>query len=44
MMVDNANQRRVIKGHGAKGRQHKAKFETVEDPTIIANAGWQNLP
>jgi hypothetical protein len=39
-----ANQRKVVKGHGMKGRQHEAKLEALEDPTIIANVGWQNLP
>jgi hypothetical protein len=38
------NQRKVVKGHGTKGRQHKAKLKALEDPTVIANPGWQNLP
>jgi hypothetical protein len=43
-MVDDANQTKVIKGHGMKGRWHKAKLETFEHPTIIVDVGWQNLP
>jgi hypothetical protein len=42
-MVDNINRRRVVRGHGAKGRWHEAKFETLEDPTVIIDARWQNL-
>jgi hypothetical protein len=44
MMVDNVNQKIVAKGHGAKGRRHKAKLKALEDPTIAADARWQNLP
>jgi hypothetical protein len=43
-MVDNADRKKVIKGRGVKRRQYEAKFETLEDPTIIVNVGWQNLP
>jgi hypothetical protein len=42
-MVDDADHRRVFKGHSMKGRQHEAKFKALEDPTIIADVGWQNL-
>jgi hypothetical protein len=34
----------MVKGHGAKKKQHEAKFKTLKDPTVIANVGWQNLP
>jgi hypothetical protein len=40
MMVDDVDQRRVVKGHGAKGREHEAKFKALEDPTIIVDARW----
>jgi hypothetical protein len=40
MMADDVERRRVVKGHGAKGKQHEAKFEALEDPTIIVDAGW----
>jgi hypothetical protein len=40
-MVDSANQRRVVKGHGVKGRWHKTKLEALENPTMLANARWQ---
>jgi hypothetical protein len=43
-MVDDVDQRKVVKGHGAKGRQHEAKLETFEDPTILIDVGWPNLP
>jgi len=44
MMADDVDQRRVVKGHGAKGRWHEAKLEAFEDPIIVANARWQNVP
>jgi len=44
MMVDNVDQRKVVKGHGAKGRWHEAKLEALEDPTIIVDVGWPDLP
>jgi hypothetical protein len=40
MMADDANQRRMVKGHGMNGRQHEAKFKALEVPTIIVDAGW----
>ncbi len=43
-MVDNANQKKVVRGHGAKGRRHKAELKALEDPTIVVDARWQNLP
>jgi hypothetical protein len=42
-MADDADRKRVVKGHGTKGKRHETKFETFEDPTIVANVGWQNL-
>jgi len=44
MMANDADQKRMVRGHGAKGRRHKAKLEALEDPTIVADVGWQNLP
>jgi hypothetical protein len=43
-MADNAGWRKVVKGHGMKGRWYKIKLKTFEDPTIVTNARWQNLP
>jgi hypothetical protein len=43
-MANNVDQRRVVKGHGVKGRRHKVEFKALEDPTIITNVGWQNYP
>jgi hypothetical protein len=40
MMVDDVDQRRVVKGHGTKGRQHEAKFKALEDLTIVVDVGW----
>jgi hypothetical protein len=42
-MADDADRKSVVKGHGTKGKRHEVKFKTLEDPTIIANVGWQNL-
>jgi len=36
--------KRVVKGHGMKGRCHKAWLKAFEYPTIITNVGWQNFP
>ncbi len=44
MMVDNTNRRRLVRGDGVKGRWHEAKLEALEDPTIITDARWQDLP
>jgi hypothetical protein len=43
-MVDDVDWRRVVKGHGAKGRWHKVELKTLEDLIVIENVGWQNLP
>jgi hypothetical protein len=40
MMVDAMDRRRMVMGHGTKGRQH----ETLDNPTILANVGWQTFP
>jgi hypothetical protein len=34
----------MVKGHGTKGKWHKVELKTLEDPTVVANVGWQNLP
>jgi hypothetical protein len=36
-MADDADWKRVVRGHGEKGRHHEAK-------TIIGDARWQTLP
>jgi len=43
-MVDDADRRRVVKGHGMKGKWHKAKLEAFENPIVVTDARWQNLP
>ncbi len=44
-MANDADQRRVVKGHRAKGRWHEVEFiKGLEDPTIVIDVGWQNLP
>jgi hypothetical protein len=40
-MVDVGDHRKVIKGHGEKGKQRDVKLEALQDPTILANDGWQ---
>jgi hypothetical protein len=42
-MANNADQRKVVRGHGTKGRQHKIELKTFEDPTIVIDDGWQNF-
>ncbi len=37
-------QRKVIRVHDTKRRWHEAKLKTLENPTIVINVGWQNLP
>jgi hypothetical protein len=39
IMVNDADQRKVAKGHGANGKQHKVKLKVLEDLTIVANVG-----
>jgi hypothetical protein len=43
MMVDDVDQRKIVKGHAAKRRWHEVKFKTFEDPIVLANVGWQIL-
>jgi hypothetical protein len=40
IMANDANQRKVVRGHGANGKWHEAEFEVLEDLTIVANVGW----
>jgi len=42
-MIDNGEHRRVIKGHGTKGKHHDAKTKSLQNPTMLTNFGWQNL-
>jgi hypothetical protein len=44
MMADGMNQKRVVKGHGMKGRWHKVEFKTIEDSIVLENIGLQILP
>ncbi len=37
--MNDADQRKVAKGHGANGKQHKVKLKVLEDLTIVANVG-----
>jgi hypothetical protein len=43
-VVNDVDRRRVVKGHGMKGRWHEAMLKTLEDPTVIVDVRWQNLP
>jgi surface antigen len=43
-MVDVLDQRRVVRDHGVKARQHEAELKALEDPTIVVDVRWQNLP
>jgi hypothetical protein len=44
MITDDVDRRKVVRGHGIKEDPHEAKLKTLEDPTVVANARWQNLP
>jgi len=44
MMVDDMNQKRVVKGHGTKGRWHKVEFKALEDPIVLEDVGWKIFP
>jgi hypothetical protein len=44
MLVNIADRKIVVNGHGTKGRCHKVELETLKDPTILVDVGWQNLP
>jgi hypothetical protein len=35
MMADCAKQKRVVWGHGMKGKQHKTKLEALEIPIVL---------
>ncbi len=39
-MVDDADYKRVVRGHGTKGKGHEIEFKTLEDPTTVTNARW----
>jgi hypothetical protein len=43
MMANDADQKKVVMGHGTKGRRHKAKLEAFEDRIVVVNVGWKNL-
>jgi len=43
-MVDNGEHRRMIEGHGMKGKHYNAKFKALQNLAMITNFGWQNLP
>jgi len=34
----------MVMGHGAKGRWHKAKLETLEDPTVVPMLHGKTFP
>jgi hypothetical protein len=38
-MVDSGEHRKMIKGHGAKGKCHNAKLEILQDFTMVVNFG-----
>ncbi len=38
-MADGVDQRKVVRGHGTKGKQREAKLETLEDLTVLPNVG-----
>jgi hypothetical protein len=44
MIVDDVDQRRMVKGHGTKGRRHEAELEGFENPIVVVDVRWQNLP
>jgi hypothetical protein len=41
MMANNMNQKKVVKGHGMKGRWHKVELKALEDLIALDNAGWK---
>jgi hypothetical protein len=43
-MANDAVRRRVVRGHGVKGKRHEAELKTLENPTIVIDVGWQILP
>jgi hypothetical protein len=38
-MTNDVDQRKVVRGHGEKGRWHEVKLKTLEDPTIVVDTG-----
>jgi len=34
-MADNGEHKKMIKGHGAKGRHHDAKLETFQNSVVL---------
>jgi hypothetical protein len=44
MMVDGMNQKRVVKGHGTKGRWCKVEFKALENPILLKDARWKIFP
>ncbi len=43
-MADNMNQKKVVKGHGTKGRWRKIKFKALEYPILLKDVGWKIFP
>jgi hypothetical protein len=43
-MANAMDQKKMVRGHCAKGRWHEVGPKAFEDPTILGNARWQNLP
>jgi len=43
-MANNEERRKVIKGHGVKGKRHDAKLEAFQNLVMLTNSRWQNLP
>jgi hypothetical protein len=43
-MANAMDQKRMVRGHGVKGRWDGVELQAFEDPIVLGNAGWQNLP
>jgi hypothetical protein len=39
-MANDVDQTKMVKGHDANGKRHKAKLKVLEDLTIIVDVGW----
>jgi len=39
-MANDVDQKKMVRGHGANGKQHEAKFKVLEELTIVTNVGW----
>jgi hypothetical protein len=39
-MVNNEKHKRMIKGHGAKGKHHNAKLEAFQNSIVLAYFIW----